>query len=160
MNKNPKILTRRIAIRLTEQSTADLDFLCAALGVTRSEFVRKKINNINALIMNNDIFNIKKGPETNAWGQDIEKMQNEKEATDLQVKEQVKEMLHPKNYFEVQGNFGAKKIRFSNLVEAANAEQAGEAAHRFHTLPGRVVKVESITPVDKTKVAGKQTIKA
>ena len=183
MNKSPKIYHKVVGVRLTETDATNLDRLCAVMGVTRSEFVRNKIQNINNLIMKKDIFNITEGPATDAWGRDVAKLQQVKESNAKQVKNQVDALINPPaepqsqavkkpqakpvikakpatSYFAVNGFFGDLKIKFHNTVEAATTQQAGEAAKRFHKLPGRVVTVTSIRPVTAASVKGKNIIKA
>lgn len=61
-----------VGIRLSRKDRNDLERLCSALGVTKSEFVRKRIENLNTTIMSKaNLFNIPTAPKTDAWGRKI-----------------------------------------------------------------------------------------
>lgn len=183
MNKSQKIYHRVVGVRLTETDTTNLDRICAALGVTPSEFVRRKIKNINNTIMNKNIFNISESPATDAWGRDVAKMQQQKEKEKKQVMNQVAAMMDPPaepqpkevkktlpkpvvkaepaaTIFNVKGYFGHFNTKFNMFIQAATKEKAADKAKSFHGLPGRVVTVTSTTLVTAASVNGKHIHKA
>lgn len=80
-----------IGIRLTEQDREDLERLCSALGVTKSEFVRKRIENLNNTIMSNNLFNIPPAPATDAWGRKIAGDRGKQAKANQSFKEQMNE---------------------------------------------------------------------
>lgn len=72
MNRQKSQFPTMVGIRLSKQDREDLERLCSALGVTKSEFVRKRIENLNTTIMSKaDLFNIPQAPATDAWGRKI-----------------------------------------------------------------------------------------
>jgi predicted DNA-binding protein len=90
MNRSKKQFSTMIGIRLTEQDREDLERLCSALGVTKSEFVRKRIENLNNTIMsNNNLFNIQKAPATDAWGRKIAGEKGKQAKANQSFKEQM-----------------------------------------------------------------------
>lgn len=183
MNKSPKIYHRVVGVRLTETDATNLDLLCAVLGITKSEFVRGKIENINNTIMNKNIFNISESPATDAWGRDVAKMQQQKEQEKKHVMNQVAAMIDPPaelqqkevkktltkpaakvepaaTIFNVKGYFGHFKTKFNMHIQAATYEKAIAKAKSFHGLTGRVVTVTSTTTVTAASIKGQKIHKA
>lgn len=91
MSRKAPEFTTTVTIRLTDQDKQDLTRLCEALNVTRSEFLRKKVSNINNTIMNNNLFNIPPAPATDAWGRKIAGEKSKQNAAEKSFKEQMNE---------------------------------------------------------------------
>lgn len=90
MSRKAPEFTTTITIRLTDQDKEDLTRLCEALNVTKSEFLRKKVSNINNTIMSNNLFNIPPAPEPDAWWRKIAGEKGKQEA-EKSFKEQMNE---------------------------------------------------------------------
>ncbi|WP_073167852.1 hypothetical protein [Tangfeifania diversioriginum] len=90
MNRSEKQFPAMVGIRLSQQDREDLERLCSALGVTKSEFVRKRIENLNSTIMSkNTLFNIPPAPATDAWGRKIATEKSKKAKADKSFKEKM-----------------------------------------------------------------------
>jgi hypothetical protein len=91
MSRKTPEFTTTVTIRLTDQDKEDLTRLCEALNVTKSEFLRKKVSNINNTIMNNNLFNIPPAPATDAWGRKIASEKGKQANAEKSFKEQMNE---------------------------------------------------------------------
>lgn len=162
MNKSPKVYHRVVGVRLTETDTINLDRICAALEVTRSEFVRRKIENINnTFIKNKDIFNISEGPATDAWGRKTETLQHQKEENEKEVMNQVEAMMNPPTtIYNVKGIYGHFKSGFNLYIQSATKDKAVEYAKKIRFVPGSSVKITSATTVTAASAKGKKIFKA
>lgn len=89
MSRKTPEFTTTVTIRLTDQDKEDLTRLCEALNVTKSEFLRKKVSNINKTIMSNNLFNIPPAPETDAWGRQIAGEKGKQANAEKSFKEQM-----------------------------------------------------------------------
>lgn len=79
-----------VGIRLSKQDREDLERLCSALGVTKSEFVRERIENLNNTIMSKaDLFNIPAVPATDTWGRKIATEKSKQAKADKSFKEKL-----------------------------------------------------------------------
>jgi beta-N-acetylglucosaminidase len=91
MSRKAPEFTTTVTIRLTDQDKEDLTRLCEALNVTKSEFLRNKVSNINNHIMKNNLFNIPQTQATDAWGRNIAKEKIQQAKAEKSFKEQMNE---------------------------------------------------------------------
>jgi hypothetical protein len=89
MSRKAPEFTTTVTIRLTDQDKEDLTRLCEALNVSKSEFLRDKVSNINNTIMSNNLFNIPPAPQTDAWGRKIAGEKGKQAKANQSFKEQM-----------------------------------------------------------------------
>jgi hypothetical protein len=113
MNRSEKQFPTMIGIRLTEQDREDLERLCSALGVSKSEFVRKRIENLNNTIMSNTLFNISQAPATDAWGRKIAGEKGKQAKANQTFKEQMNEEFNSQLLDELTNVSANEVVPFS-----------------------------------------------
>jgi hypothetical protein len=94
MSRKAPEFTTTVTIRLTDQDKEDLTRLCEALNVTKSEFLRKRVSNINNTIMNNNLFNIPPAPATDAWGRKTAGEKGKQATAEKSFKQQMNEQFN------------------------------------------------------------------
>jgi len=108
MNRKVKEYDSVVSLRLARRDREDLERLCSALGVTKSEFVRKRIEILNNTIMNNNLFSIPPAPATDAWGRNIADEKGKKAKSNKNFNEQMNKEFDSQLMDEKSNDSGTK----------------------------------------------------